>query len=82
MELIDKSSIISQFIVKNNPSEYKEFFQYNDLGIPLSFCHAYEICEPTSQGKEIIEETWINLCNILGVNPTLDYDSIDDMIGN
>jgi len=82
MDYLDKSHIITEFTIDVDVNNHQEFFKYNDLGIPLAFCYSYDLCSLTKDGENTIEETWVNMCNELNANPTLDYDSLSDMMGN
>ena len=78
-----KAEILVQFTQDEfNSGEYEEFFDYNDLGIPLSIAITQDMVILTDAGEQLLEETWIELCNLFEADPNLEYESIDDLAGN
>jgi len=63
-----------------NSGEYEEFFDYNDLGIPLSIAITQDMVILTDEGENLLEETWKELCLLFEANPDDEYESIDDLI--
>lgn len=80
MELKDKAGILVEFITAefSNPL-YEDFFNFNDLGIPLAVAVDADLCVLTDDGKDVLNETYELLCNELGID-NKDYDSYDDML--
>ena len=37
---------------------FKDFIEFNDLGLPLAYLIDNELCEPTDKGVEYVRETW------------------------
>ena len=75
-----KAEILVQFTQDHfNSGEYDEFFDYNDLGIPLSIAITQDMVILTDSGEELLEETWKELCLLFNANPDADYESIDDL---
>jgi hypothetical protein len=66
-------------------TQYKEdkdmadFFEYNDLGLPLSFAIEQKIVESTPVAQVYIEETFELLVESLGLDTDEEYESIDEM---
>lgn len=80
MELKDKAVIIVEFTQDNFDSdEYDEFFDYNDLGVPLAVAIQNDLVILTSQGIELFNETWNDLCKLFNRDPNEEYFSIDDL---
>ena len=78
-----KAEILVQFTQDEfNSGEYEEFFDYNDLGIPLSIAITQDMVILTDSGEQLLEETWIELCLLFNADPNLEYESIDDLMGN
>ncbi len=76
-----KAEILVQFTQDYfNSGEYEEFFDYNDLGIPLSIAITQDMVILTDSGEELLEETWKELCLLFEANPDDEYESIDDLI--
>jgi|DEB0MinimDraft_6_1074348.scaffolds.fasta_scaffold00565_9 hypothetical protein len=59
---------------------FSEFIIYNDLGLPLAQMVAYDLGTLNNDGKKIIDETWLSLCNLLNLDPTEEFQNIDDML--
>jgi hypothetical protein len=62
-----------------------EYTEYNDVGLPLA--HRVNLVEEESQlddedrdNYEYIEETWVQLCETLGVDQDGDYNTYKEMI--
>ena len=75
-----KAEILVQFTQDEfNSGEYDEFFDYNDLGIPLSIAITQDMVILTDSGEELLDETWKDLCLLFDANPDSEYESIDDL---
>lgn len=75
-----KAEILVQFTQDEfNSGEYDEFFDYNDLGIPLSIAITQDMVILTDSGEELLDETWKDLCLLFDANPNDEYESIDDL---
>lgn len=59
---------------------FSDFLIYNDLGIPLAQCVVYGLATPTQEGSAVILETWNNMCSLLDIDPTEEYEDFDDCI--
>ena len=78
-----KAEILVQFTQDEfNSGEYDEFFDYNDLGIPLSIAITQDMVILTDAGEQLLEETWTELCLLFEADPNGEYESIDDLMGN
>ena len=76
-----KAEILVQFTQDEfNSGEYEEFFDYNDLGIPMSIAITQDMVILTDAGEQLLEETWIELCLLFNADPNLEYESIDDLM--
>lgn len=62
---------------------FEDFFDYNDLGIPLAVAVSSELCELNKRGHEVIDETYLLLLtelNLENVNFNKEYDDLDDIL--
>ena len=76
-----KAEILVQFTQDEfNSGEYDEFFDYNDLGIPLSIAITQDMVILTDSGEQLLEETWKELCLLFEADPNSEYETIDDLI--
>ena len=81
MDIKDKSRIIVGFIQLHfNTPKYYEFFDYNDLGLPVAVAVDSEVCTLNDKGLEVLNETYDLLCDELGADKDEEYEFIDDMI--
>ncbi len=60
--------------------EFKEFADYNDLGLPLAHVCASGLAQIKPAGIIYIEETYDLLIDAMGLDPNVEYDSIEDML--
>lgn len=76
-----KAEILVQFTQDEfNLGNYDEFFDYNDLGIPMAIAITQDMVILTDAGEQLLEETWKDLCLLFNANPDSEYESIDDLI--
>ena len=61
--------------------EFKDFFEYNDLGLPLSYAIANNIVEKTATAETVINETFELLLSALEEPDDMGFDSLDDLLG-
>lgn len=86
MEIETKAKIIEEFlrdedILEEFPEdEVVSFFEYNDMGIPLSQALIYGLATLTSLGESAVEETWFMLCAIFGIDPNGEYEDLNDCL--
>ena len=80
--LEDKAQIIVEFTQRFfSDFEYGDFFDYNDLGTPLAIAITQDMADLTESGREILEETWTNLCELFDADETSNYEQIEDLMG-
>jgi len=77
-----KARIIAEFTAVYQPKgANKEFFEYNDLGVPIAVAMSSNAVTLTKVGAGIIEETWLQLCEVaMNGNPDGDYEVLDDIL--
>jgi hypothetical protein len=75
-----KAEILVQFTQDSfNDETYDEFFDYNDLGIPMAIAVVQDMVILTDSGEQLLDETWKDLCLLFNANPDSEYESIDDL---
>ena len=80
MKAIQKANLIVAFCQENLEDEdYLDFFNYNDLGIPLSISLSLGHIKLRSAGEEIIAETWTELCSLLNADANGNYESLTEL---
>lgn len=83
MEYENKVSVLSElFTSYKNNTEWSDFFDYNDIGLPLAFMVSEKIVQVDEIGIRYIEETYTLLCETLGLSEEDDFDSLQDMINS
>jgi hypothetical protein len=50
-----------------NSSEFDDFLQYNDLGLPLAYAISTNIIEDSEMAKAYINETWLLFIEAIGI---------------
>lgn len=63
-------------------SEFEDFLDYNDLGLPLSFLLANSIVKETKESTELIEETFMLLLAALDIEKDEGYQNLDDLLNS
>ena len=77
--------VVSQLLTKGvvefgDDKRFEDFFKYHTLGIPLAYFVVSKSVEGVKEeGIKILEDTWTNFCTILGVDPNLEWTSIEEM---
>jgi hypothetical protein len=78
-----KAKIINEFVLNEhgNPT-WQEWFEKNDIGVPLSFFESNDLAKATPLGATAVEETWLDLCKVTMADPDGDYTQLEDMLLN
>ena len=58
--------------------EFRDFVEFNDLGLPLAYLSNEGLCELSTDGERYIEETWTLFVKSLGIEDT-GFEDIDEM---
>jgi hypothetical protein len=67
----NKALILGQlWIHLDDDSEWTDFFEYNDLGLPLAFAYAEGIINHTPTLEQYVSETWDLLIEGLDMEDT------------
>ncbi len=59
-------------------TEFVDFVEYNDIGLPLAYAVSQKIAEVNELGQQLIEETFDLLLTGLGVDDT-GFETLDDL---
>jgi hypothetical protein len=79
------NKIVSELLVQSaiefeKVERFTEFFRFHTLGVPLAyFILTDAITGLNETGQTILSETWNNFCAILKVDPTLEWESLEEM---
>ena len=58
--------------------EFKDFIEFNDLGLPLAYFVAENLCEVRDDGARYITETWALFLAGLAIEDT-GWNSLDEL---
>ena len=75
-----KCEILSEFYeaFRTDP-KFSDFFEYNDLGLPLAFMVMAKIVESTPVAESYINETFELFCEALDLDSDEEFESLDEM---
>ena len=77
-----KALILGQLWINfKDDDEWTDFFEYNDLGLPLAFAFAEGIVNHTPTLEQYINETWDLFLEGLDVEDE-GFESLDDLLGD
>ena len=62
-----------------NQEDFKDFIEYNDMGLPLAFMISEELVTPSERARAMVEETFTILLATLEVEDT-GFESLDDLL--
>ena len=62
--------------VDNN---WRGFFSYADVGLPLAYMVDEGLAIITDEGEGMVTDTWEVLCKMMDIDPTAQYDTIQNM---
>lgn len=65
---------------KGDP-EFQDFFEYNDLGLPLSYILVNEIAKSTAIAERYVNETFELLLAGLEIEEDTGFETLDDILG-
>lgn len=56
---------------------WRDFFDYNDIGLPLSYMIAEGLAKSSGEDTEtMIDETWTMFCGYIDIDPDAEYMNI------
>ena len=61
--------------------EFKDFIEYNDLGLPLAYAIANGIVQSSSISEQYITETFSLLLTGLSIEEDTGFESLDSLLG-
>lgn len=59
--------------------EFRDFFEYNDLGLPLAYAIKNDIVHIAPLGEQMVNETFDILVSALEIEDT-EFESLDEML--
>lgn len=78
----DKTNILADLWLNfRAEDEFKDFIEYNDLGLPLAYMISFGIVEEVNEtAKKMVEETFDLLLAGLSAEDT-GFETLDDILG-
>ena len=61
-------------------SDWSDFFDYNDIGLPMAFMIDQKLVKETNAGNKFINQTFELLVEELGFDEDLEWDNLEQMI--
>lgn len=78
----NKTKILAElWLDYRDEKEFKDFIEYNDMGMPLAYFINYELVTPTEQAKLFVEETYLLLLSAVGAEDK-EFDSLNSLFQN
>ena len=73
-------SILSELWMDYKSDKYfKDFIEYNDIGLPIAFLIENELVEPTKIAIQYVYETWEIFLAALEINEDLGWESLEEI---
>jgi len=81
-EFLNKCDILAElWLDYRGEADFKDFIEYNDLGLPLAFAISQEIIEKSPRAEVYIEEAFELLLAALDIQDE-GFDTLDDLLMN
>ena len=75
-----KAAVLADLWINFRQEEqFKDFIEYNDIGLPLAYFTNTDLVKPQDQAKIYIEETFNLLCAALEINVDGEYENLNQM---
>jgi hypothetical protein len=58
---------------------FKDFIEYNDIGLPIAFLVDNQLVEPVELAKQYVYETWDIFLAALEIKEDLGWESLDQV---
>jgi len=79
-DYLAKANILGEIFVEYKGDErFSDFFQYNDLGLPLAYAISAEIIPSSSCAQTFVEETFDVFLSALDLEDD-GYESLEDIL--
>jgi hypothetical protein len=76
-----KCEILSDlWLTYRGQEDFKDFIDYNDLGLPAAFLLSEELATPSDRLKDMINESFVLLLASLEMEEDTGFDSLDDLL--
>ena len=58
---------------------FKDFIEYNDIGLPIAFLIDNELVEPSNLATQYVYETWDIFLAALEIKQDIGWESLEDV---
>ena len=73
-------SILAELWMDYKTDKYfKDFIEYNDIGLPIAFLVSNELVEPNKIAIQYVYETWNIFLAALEIKEDLGWESLEDL---
>lgn len=69
------------FIEYKGSEQFEDFFDYNDIGLPLAYALNAGIVNRTTQADDFVNETFDLLIDAIGHKEDTGFETISDVVG-
>jgi hypothetical protein len=77
----EKVSILADLWIEyRNDTNFVDFVEYNDLGLPLAYAIDNAIVESTDMAANFIKETFALLLEALDIEEDTGFENLDDLL--
>ena len=77
----DKASILADLWLNyRQDTEFADFIEYNDIGLPLAYAIDNDIVKTTDIATRFIEETFALLLEGVGIQEDTGFENLDDLL--
>lgn len=63
-----------------NDVQFDDFFDYNDLGLPLAYAISAQIVQSSKIAEDFINETFALFLDVLGIESDTGFESLADVL--
>lgn len=80
-DFTNKLNILGAFYstYRDDDGEIEDFFEFNDIGVPLAYLTSEGLCEISDDGKKYVAESWDVLLAFLGVED-VGFHSLEELL--
>lgn len=80
-DLNTRCEILSNLWLRHkHTKDFADFFEYNDIGLPLAFALSEKIVEVSPIAETYINETFELFCEALGLDSDEEFSDLDEML--
>jgi hypothetical protein len=63
-----------------NDSQFQDFFDYNDLGLPLAYAISTQVISSTKLAENFVGETFDLFLDVLGIQEDTGFETLADVL--